>query len=342
MLARLRPCDTYALNLTALWGRFNGELLPVASQRILIAGCGTFSHYPFSLANPGAGIVALDLSGASLRRARLHARIHGCTNVDFLEGDLLRPEIAPGPFHFIDAYGVLHHLPDPSAGLMALSERVAEGGIIRIMVYSRGARREIESARRAFRLLGVRDLATGRELVRRAAPDSRLGRCYRSIPEARADSGFADVFLHPSVRTFTVDMLMEMAAKAPLEPLLFAHRGALPDIGAEVERLRKCEASGEVNWNYTLYLGKSPAGERQLAAGSRLVLNPVLRRVVSGVRIFPLTVDARLGSVNPVLSLYARRFLRRFLDPVPVAEMNREDLQTAGQYLSAMFLFCVR
>ena len=181
LLAKVRPCDTYALNAVALWGRFNGELPPFRSMRVLLAGCGSFSPYPFSIANPEAEITALDLSNANLRRARLHTRLHGCRNITFRCGDLLDPAIEPGPFHLIDAYGVLHHLEDPTVGLSLLTQRLVDGGILRLMVYSRGARREVESVRRAFRLLGIRDTATALELIRRAPADSRLASCYRSL-----------------------------------------------------------------------------------------------------------------------------------------------------------------
>lgn len=342
MLASLRLCDTYALNLSSLWGRFNGECLPLSSQRILIAGCGTFSHYPFGIANPDSAILGLDLSEASLAKARLHARIHGCRNVSFLRGNLLHAGVAPGPFQFIDAYGVLHHLASPLAGLNALAERLEEGGILRLMVYSRGARGAVESVRRAFRLLGVRDVVTGRNLVRRAAPESRLAECVRSLPEARTACGFADAFLHPSVHPFRVDELMSMVADSKLQPLLFAHPGALTDIGSEVERLRKAEDDGEVHYNYTLYLGRNCKGGAPLFEGSRLLLNPALRRVVTMPRLFPVRVDDRLGAKNPVLGRGERRFLRRFVTPTAISGMAEADLSRAKRYLDCLFLYCVR
>src|SRR6185369_7704756 len=88
LLASVRRCDTYALNLVALWARFNGALPPQTARRILVAGCGSFSPYPFALSNPEADITALDLSGRSLKRARLHCLLHGIHNVTFRCGDL--------------------------------------------------------------------------------------------------------------------------------------------------------------------------------------------------------------------------------------------------------------
>ena len=62
LVASVRRCDTYALNLEAIWARFNGSLPPTEARRILIAGCGSFSPYPFAVANPRIPITALDLS----------------------------------------------------------------------------------------------------------------------------------------------------------------------------------------------------------------------------------------------------------------------------------------
>ena len=40
LLTSVRLCDTYALNLDALWARFNGEWLAAHDKKILLAGCG--------------------------------------------------------------------------------------------------------------------------------------------------------------------------------------------------------------------------------------------------------------------------------------------------------------
>ncbi|MSM40032.1 MAG: methyltransferase domain-containing protein [Geobacter sp.] len=341
LLAAIRPWDTYALNLTALWARCNGRLLAAFRQRILLAGCGTFSPYPFSIANPGARITALDLSSATLQRARLHARVHGCRDVDFVRGDLTEPAVAPGPFHLIDVYGVLHHLADPASGLAALAGRLAPGGILRLMVYSHGARREVEAVRRAFRLLGIDDPATARHLVRRAPKGSRLARVVAELPEAGSVAGFADAFLHPRARTYRIDQLMELLEGAGLTPLLFTHSKASPDVAAEVERLRRAEREGAIGHNYTLLAGKEPRGAAPSVAGSRLLLNPALQRAVSGFRLLPLRIDGRLGSANPCLDRAARRFLRRFREPVAVERLTGAELALAKRYCDALFLFCV-
>ncbi|TWJ32445.1 class I SAM-dependent methyltransferase [Geobacter argillaceus] len=338
LLASVRRCDTYALNLSALWGAFNGCLPPSEARRMLLAGCGSFSPYPTALANPEREIVALDLSRRSLQRARLHARLHGCRNIRYRAGDLLDSFIEPGPFGFIDCFGVLHHLTDPRAGLRSLAARLAPGGIVRIMVYSRGARREIEAARRALGLAGVKDVDALRRLVRRAPAESRLATVVREAADAVSPAGLADAFLHPRVCTFRVDDLVALVDDAGLTPLRFAHAGALPNPTEELARLRVLEREEALDHNFLLYLGKKGGGTTGPVEDGLLVLNPVIAAALATPRIRPLMVAPRLGCPNPTLDRAARRFLRRFREPVPIASLTGPELALAGEFVRTLFL----
>ncbi|HEX9078388.1 MAG TPA: class I SAM-dependent methyltransferase [Desulfuromonadaceae bacterium] len=341
LLASLRRCDTYALNLTALWTRFSGALPPRSALRILVAGCGSFAPYPFALANPDAQITALDLSRPNLRRARLHCTLHARRNVAFRCGDLTDPGAVEGTFGLIDAYGVVHHLDDPLAGLKALEARLAEGGIVRVMVYSRYARRQEEAIRRAFRLLGIRDPGAARRLMGRARPGSRLAGFIDASDEAASVSGLADALLHPLVHTFRIDDFMELVRQSGLKPLLFAHEGALEDPEREVERIREMEAARQSPGNFVLYLGRTSApcsGDEP----SLLVLNPCLSGVVAGMRLGAQRIPPRLGHDNPPLGHRERRFLRRFLTPVPWESLSGEDRAAATRSCRALFLLRYR
>lgn len=338
LLASVNPCATYALNLDTLYARFNGVLPPQPARRILLAGCGSFSPYPTSLANPGVPLTALDLSRANLRRARLHALLHGRFGIHWEQGDILDPAAAQGEYGFIDSFGVIHHLEEPLAGLRALERRLAPGGILRLMVYGRGARRGAESIRRALRLLGVKDLGRVKELMRRAPRDSRFGSYVREADEVSFDSGIADAFLHPRAQTYRIDELMALVAETALTPLLFAHRGALPGVAEEVVRLREAERGGEAEPNFILYLGRENRGGCGLATDASLMLNPALRFCVRGLRIARDLIPPRLGRSNPPLGFGAKRFLRRFVRPVPVADLSPEDREQAKPFLDALFL----
>ncbi len=341
LLASLRRADSYALNLEALWARFNGSLPPEGEQRILVAGCGSFAPYPFSLANPQGEIVALDLSRRSLRRARLHCLLHARTNVSFRHGSLLDRSIAPGPFQLIDAFGVLHHLDDPLPGFRALAERLAEGGILRLMVYSRYARQEEESIRRALRLLKVRDIATLKRLIARSRPGSRLRAFAMASSEAAFEAGLADALLHPCVHSFRIDRLLELLEQSSLKPLLFAHQGALESTEREVERVRDLEARRESPGNFILYAGHA---SRPPAAGGEplLLLNPCLSAAVSPLCLAPSRIQGRLGHPAPPLGRNERAFLRRFRRPVSAEALTPGERAAAEVYTSALFLLQYR
>lgn len=342
LMASVRRCDTYALNLTALWTRFNGELPPAAVERILIAGCGSFAPYPFAVSNPTIPIVALDLSRANLKRASKHCLLHGIRNVDFCQGNLLDQQTATGPFGLIDSYGVIHHLSDPLQGLVALKSRLSDNGIIRIMVYSRYARREEESIRHAFRRIGISDTTQVKQLIKRAKPGSRLNNYAESSFEARSDSGLADALLHPVVKTYKIDEFMALVKLSGLQVLQFIHNGAMENVSAEVDRIRKMELDKETPGNFVAYLGFNTKGPCQTQSNSLLQLNPCLCKIISKTGFTDLIIPPRLGIDNPIITRSQRLKLRSFIKPVRAADLSADELSAADVYRKALFLLQYR
>lgn len=337
LLASVRRCDTYALNLEALWMRFNRTLPPPAARRILIAGCGTFAPYPCSVSNPTATITALDLSLRSLNRARLHCLLHGRGNIDYRCGDLLDDASLSETYGLIDSYGVLHHLSDPLAGLKALVKHLMPGGIIRIMLYSRYARREEESVRHALHLLDLHTPHDVRGLLKKARPGSRLANYLAATDETATDAGIADALLHPRVRTYRIDELLEMIAEACLRPLLFAHPDAREDVEEEINRLRLLEKERRSPGNFVLYLGKDSATRPTNGGDSLLVLNPCLTGAVSRFRLGTVRIPPKIGCSNTELRQSERRFLRKFTSPVRSSELSG-DCAAVSNYKRQLFL----
>lgn len=336
LLASVPRRDTYALNLPALWTRFN-RYLPREDARILIAGCGTFSPYPFAVANPGAAITALDISERSLSRARLHCLLHGCRNVSYVCGDIMDGKSIRGEYALIDSYGVLHHLDDPAAGLKALEKHLMPGGIIRIMLYSRYARREEESIRRALRLLDITNPAAARKLLDRARPGSKLANFLDAADETVTDCGLADALLHPRVQTYRIDELLELVARTGLRPLLFAHAGARENVAEEIERLRRLEKERRSPGNFVLYLGTA-TGNTPTGRDSLIVLNPCLKSAIRRFIPGAIRIPARIGQDNPPLGRPERVFLGRFAEPVYRNTLDRGSAEEVEEYKRRLFL----
>jgi ubiquinone/menaquinone biosynthesis C-methylase UbiE len=135
--------------------------------RALVAGGGTGDSAIFlaaQLRDTDAEVVCLDLSEASLAIARQRAAVRGLEQrVRWIHGSLLdAPRLGLGRFDYVSCLGVLHHLPDPDAGLRALAEVLADGGAMGLMVYGRYGRADIYAMQDLMRLVneGEPDLRT--------------------------------------------------------------------------------------------------------------------------------------------------------------------------------------
>jgi len=109
-------------------------------------------------------MIGLDLSEA-IEAARENTR--HLPNVHLVQGDIVHPPIQPGSLDFVYSIGVLHHLPDPKKGFLALTRLVKRGAPMFIWVYLRKRGRQIAafslmrhlSTRMPLRLLNVACLA---------------------------------------------------------------------------------------------------------------------------------------------------------------------------------------
>jgi len=114
------------------------------SPRILDAGCGTgvSTDYLCHL-NPGADILAVDISEGALAVARERLRLSGAQQlVSRLrqEQRSLLDLAGEGPFDYINSVGVLHHLDEPESGLRALADLMADDGLMHLFLYAESGR----------------------------------------------------------------------------------------------------------------------------------------------------------------------------------------------------------
>ena len=211
----------------AVYGALPTSTDAQAPLQILDAGCGTgvSTDYLCHL-NPGAEVLAVDISSGALELAR--ERLRRSAAVDQVrelrqeQRSLLDLE-GEGPFDYINSVGVLHHLREPLAGLKALAALLAEGGLIHLFLYADGGRWEIHRSQNALLRLGAgsgaEGLRLGRELFQVLPEDNRLRQNHekRWLIDTAADSNFADMYLHPQETSYNLTRLFALIEAAGLQ-----------------------------------------------------------------------------------------------------------------------------
>jgi SAM-dependent methyltransferase len=212
---------------------FAGRLPSARPFRALVAGGGTGDGLIMlaqHLADAGvaAEITYLDLSGAARAIAEARAEARGLDGIRFVSGSLLElGQLAPGPYHYIDCCGVLHHLDSPAAGLEALVAELAPEGGIGLMVYGGLGRTGVYPVQAMLRQIapaaadGGPPDAERLRLARRllaALPTSNWLRRNALVGDhlQGGDAGLYDLLLHDVDRAFTVPELAALVADAGL------------------------------------------------------------------------------------------------------------------------------
>lgn len=210
-----------------------GGTWPSGAFRALVAGGGTGDatvHLARQLADcaPGAEVVHLDLSSASLAVAQRRVERLATGNVRFVQGSLLDlPESDLGDFDYINCSGVLHHLPDPVAGARALAAALNPGGGMSLMLYGLYGRRGIYDMQGIVDVLRRPDdgLDTMVEVTRGLLGDLPVSNPYRQRMQGRAansdDGEIVDMFLHVRDRPYTIGEVLDLLGSADLRLVEF-------------------------------------------------------------------------------------------------------------------------
>jgi SAM-dependent methyltransferase len=182
--------------------------------------------------NPQAQVVGIDLSAGTLAVARERCQKSKADRVEFHHLSLFEVDQLPGEFDLINCVGVLHHTPDPIAGIQALAQKLAPGGLMHIFVYGELGRWEIKLMQQAIALLqgekrgDYRDgVQVGRQIFSALPENNRLVRRERErwSLENHQDECFADMYVHPQEIDYNIDTLFELIDASGLEFLGFSN-----------------------------------------------------------------------------------------------------------------------
>ena len=229
---------------------------------ILIAGCGTSQAAKHALRWPAARVTGIDFSATSVRCTLALKQKYNLHNLEVHQLPIERAGEL-GSFDQIVSTGVLHHLPDPGAGLSALRAALQPDGAMLLMVYAPYGRAGIYMLREFCRRVGIQATDEGiREVIVALGslpPGHPLCTLLREAPDSRDEATLADALLHPQDRAYSVPQLFEFigsnglafdrwATQAPYSPhcgvmnripqLCGSTKLSLPEQFAAVELLR--------------------------------------------------------------------------------------------------------
>jgi len=189
-------------------------------RSILVAGCGTTQAAHYALRWPRARVIGIDVSAKSIAFTRELKRKHALDNLELRQLAVERAGELGQTFDHVVCTGVLHHLPDPDAGLWALRDVLEPSGAINVMVYAPYGRTGIYMLQEYCRRLGIgltdteiRDLAA---TLKALPPDHPLAPLLRNSPDFADKAGLADALLHPLDRSYSVPQLLGFLSRADL------------------------------------------------------------------------------------------------------------------------------
>ena len=203
-----------------------------ANLDMLIAGCGT-GHHSIMLAQvfPGARILAIDLSMASLCYAKRKTLEMGISNVEYAQADILELGGLKKRFDVIASSGVLHHLAEPEKGWRTLVQLLRPDGCMHIGLYSQRAHRNLISAQRFLAERGFAPSVEGirrarQELAAAAATAPSLARVL-TFTDFYCTSEFRDLYLPTQMHRFTIPKIQRFLDENRLQFIGFSVKDEL-------------------------------------------------------------------------------------------------------------------
>ena len=193
---------------------------PGKTLKVLIAGCGT-GRQAISTAKrfQNCQVEAIDLSLTSLSYAKRKTTELGISNINYSQADIMTLANHSSRYDLIECVGVLHHLKEPEVGWSILVKLLKDGGLMKVGLYSRSARKEIRYIRESTpELDDLKTIETLRGVRNRLNGSNRLELNWLShSPDWFNASGFRDLIMHEHETQFNLleikQCLMELGLR---------------------------------------------------------------------------------------------------------------------------------
>ena len=163
-----------------------------SGSHVLEAGCGVGAQTAIIAArNLAARFTCVDLSAASIERAKMNTQAAGLSNVTFAVADLARLPYPDGHFDHVLVCFVLEHLPDPALVLKEMMRVLTPGGSVTVIEGDHGSayfNPDNAAARHV--------IAAQVELQRANGGDANIGRRLHPLLAA---AGFTEIEVVPRI-----------------------------------------------------------------------------------------------------------------------------------------------
>ena len=191
-----------------------------AGLDILIAGCGTNQAAVIAFTNPGAQVVAVDVSRESLGHQQFLKDKYGLKNLELHLLPIEEIATLGRDFDLIISTGVLHHMASPEVGMKALAGCLRPDGVAAIMLYAKYGRIGVDMMQAVFRDMGLDQSVHSVQMVKQVlaslAADHPVKSYMTIAPDLGFDGGLVDTFLHGRERNYSVKDCLDLVASADL------------------------------------------------------------------------------------------------------------------------------
>lgn len=164
-------------------------------MRVLDAGCGE-GVLSFMMAEKGAEVIGVDLSGPNIEAAAARASQLNLQNVSFLVGDAESLPFSDNSFDLVVSSHVLEHVPDFDRGLKEVMRVTKRRAVVAIPTALNGCS-FVQLGRGWFYLKGLRSFAALPIGAARVLAAYVLGK--EGVDEGYAGTGMTHVFRFPRI-----------------------------------------------------------------------------------------------------------------------------------------------